>query len=35
MYDVKAMIQEITSSKEIKNLSFTGVGGSLACYYAA
>lgn len=28
------MIEEITSEKEIKNISFTGVGGSLACFYA-
>lgn len=35
MFDVKQMIGEITSRKEIKNISFTGVGGSLACFYAA
>ena len=35
MFDVKKMIEEITSKKEIKNISFTGVGGSLACFYAA
>lgn len=34
MVDVKKIIEEITSKKEIKNLSFTGVGGSLACFYA-
>lgn len=34
MFDVKKMIEEITSKKEIKNISFTGVGGSLACFYA-
>ena len=32
MFDVKKMIEEITSEKEIKNISFTGVGGSLACF---
>lgn len=35
MFDIKKMIEEITEKKEIKNISFTGVGGSLACYYAA
>lgn len=35
MFDVKKMIEEITAKKEIKNISFTGVGGSLACFYAA
>lgn len=34
MFDVKKMIAEITAQKEIKNISFTGVGGSLACFYA-
>ncbi len=34
MYDVKKTIEEITSSKEINNVSFTGCGGSLACFYA-
>lgn len=34
MFDVKQMIQEITSKKEINNVSFTGCGGSLACFYA-
>lgn len=35
MFDVKSMIGEIKSKKEIKNISFAGVGGSLACFYAA
>lgn len=35
MFDVKKMIEEIKSKKEIKNISFTGVGGSLACFYAS
>ena len=35
MFDVKKIIEEITSEKQIKNLSFAGVGGSLACFYAA
>lgn len=35
MFDVKKMIEEICSKKEIKNISFAGVGGSLACFYAA
>lgn len=35
MFDVKKMIQEIVSTREIKNISFAGVGGSLACHYAA
>lgn len=35
MFDVKKMIEEITAKKEIKNLSFAGVGGSLASNYAA
>ena len=30
MFDIKKMIEEITEKKEIKNISFTGVGGSLA-----
>lgn len=34
MYDVKKTIEEITSEKEINNVSFTGCGGSLACFYA-
>ena len=34
MYDVKSMINEITSKKEINNISFTGCGGSLACFFA-
>ncbi|MFV0395665.1 MAG: SIS domain-containing protein, partial [Coprobacillaceae bacterium] len=34
MFDVKQMIEEITSKKEIKNVSFAGCGGSLACFYA-
>ena len=34
MFDVKKMVEEIVSKKEIKNISFTGVGGSLACFYA-
>ena len=34
MFDVKKMVEEIISKKEIKNISFTGVGGSLACFYA-
>ena len=34
MFDVKKMVEEITSKKEINNISFTGVGGSLACFYA-
>lgn len=34
MADVKQIIEEITSKKEIKNLSFAGCGGSLACFYA-
>ena len=38
MFDVKKMVEEITSKKEIKNISFTGVGGvftlvSYAPYY--
>lgn len=35
MFDVKKMIKEITSKKEIKNVSFAGCGGSLACFYAS
>jgi len=35
MFDVKKIIEEITSKKEIKNVSFAGVGGSLASNYAA
>ena len=27
MFDVKKMVEEIVSKKEIKNISFTGVGG--------
>lgn len=34
MYDVKKTISEILENKEIKNVSFTGCGGSLACFYA-
>lgn len=34
MYDVKKTIEEITAEKEITNVSFTGCGGSLACFYA-
>jgi fructoselysine-6-P-deglycase FrlB-like protein len=34
MYDVKKTISEICANKEIKNVSFTGCGGSLACFYA-
>ena len=28
MFDVKKIIEEITSEKQIKNLSFAGVGGT-------
>jgi fructoselysine-6-P-deglycase FrlB-like protein len=34
MFDVKTMVSEIISQKEIKNVSFSGCGGSLACFYA-
>lgn len=34
MFDVQGMIAEIIAKKEINNISFTGVGGSLACFYA-
>lgn len=34
MYDVKTTISEILANKEINNVSFTGCGGSLACFYA-
>ena len=34
MYDVKKTISEICANKEIRNVSFTGCGGSLACFYA-
>jgi fructoselysine-6-P-deglycase FrlB-like protein len=34
MYDVKKTISEILANKEITNVSFTGCGGSLACFYA-
>lgn len=34
MNDVKNMIKEITSKKEINNICFTGCGGSLACFFA-
>lgn len=34
MFDVKKMVEEIASKKEIKNISFTGCGGSLACFFA-
>ena len=34
MYDVKKTISEILAEKTITNVSFTGCGGSLACFYA-
>ncbi len=34
MSEVKSIISEIVSKKEIKNLSFAGCGGSLTCFYA-
>jgi len=34
MYDVKNTISEILAEKTITNVSFTGCGGSLACFYA-
>jgi fructoselysine 6-phosphate deglycase len=34
MFDVKKMIEEIAAKKEIKNVSFVGCGGSLACFFA-
>ena len=34
MFDVKAAVKEVVSTKEIRNISFTGCGGSLACFYA-
>ena len=34
MFDVKKMIEEIPAKKEIKNVSFVGCGGSLACFFA-
>lgn len=33
MFDVKQIVEEITKEKEIKNVSFVGCGGSLACFY--
>ena len=34
MVDVKQLINEICSKKEIHSISFSGCGGSLACFYA-
>lgn len=34
MFDVKKMLVEVCAKKEIKNISFAGCGGSLACFYA-
>lgn len=34
MFDVKKAVSEILEKKEIKNVSFTGCGGSLVCFYA-
>lgn len=34
MYDVKKTIEKIVSEKKITNISFTGCGGSLVCFYA-
>lgn len=35
MFNVKQMIEEVLSKKEIKNVSFVGCGGSLACFQPA
>lgn len=34
MFDVKSTVEKIVSEKHINNISFTGCGGSLACFYA-
>ena len=34
MVDVKSIISDIFSKKEINNITFTGCGGSLVCFYA-
>jgi fructoselysine-6-P-deglycase FrlB-like protein len=34
MFDVKSVVEKVVKEKEITNISFTGCGGSLACFYA-
>ena len=33
MLDVKKAVSELMADKEVKNVSFAGCGGSLACFY--